>query len=122
MIEFGFRGRWYEQTVEPNFTEEEMNAIASDIFGRMMAVTDYTTPHERQQLRYYRDISKDEPRIWIDVRMVSPKAEAMIRCSTNSTKEDIERVASELWQMDVVLQKNPRQLFQERQCYGSRGQ
>jgi hypothetical protein len=92
-------------TVNTDSIEEEMNAIASNIFGRLMAVTDYTRPHERQQLRCYPDISREDPRIWIDLRMAKPKAEAMIRCSMRTSKEEGEQIASELWQMDVELQK-----------------
>jgi hypothetical protein len=105
MVEFGFRGRWYSRTVFKDTTEEEMNVIASELFGKQMAATDFTVPHERQQSRCYRDISKDEPRIWVDLRMVTPKMEAMIRCSANSTAVEIEEVAAELWQMEVHLQK-----------------
>jgi hypothetical protein len=73
-----------------------------------MAVTDFTVPHDGQQLRCYRDISKLEeetPRIWVGLRMGTPKAEARIRCNINSATKEIEEVASELWQMEVHLQK-----------------
>jgi hypothetical protein len=114
VVEFGAGRRWCQRQVYPDTTEEQLNEIASSIFGQPRAFTDCTAPHDRQQLRCYRDIAKEELKTWVDLRMCSPRAEAMIRCSTNTTAEEIEEVASELWQTDVQVQKELPQVIPSR--------
>jgi hypothetical protein len=70
--------------------------------------TGYAKPYERQQLRGYRDISVEEegnPKIWVDLRMGTPKKETMVRCNAHTPQEVIEAVATDKWEMEVRTQQ-----------------
>jgi hypothetical protein len=45
------------------------------------------------------------PKIWVDLRMGTPKKETMIRCNVHTPQEGIEAVATEEWEMDVKTQQ-----------------
>jgi hypothetical protein len=89
---------WYTREVRPDITEEKLNGIASGLYAERVAATEFATPQNGRQLRCYRDISDNsDVKVWLHLRMGTPKKETMLRANMTTTQEDIERAASERW-------------------------
>jgi hypothetical protein len=65
-----------------------------------------------QMLQRYLCREEGNPKIWVDLRMGTPKKETMIRCNVHTPQEAIEAVATEEWEMDVGTQRHYQRCWQ----------
>jgi hypothetical protein len=108
-VEFGVYGNWQTFTVPKTITEEEINALATSIYGPPIATPDFTaSPYQTQQFRFFPDISHGAP-IWITCRQTQGRTKhtLILRVSAETTHEEIEQACSQVWSQPMKFKGAP---------------
>jgi hypothetical protein len=109
-IEYGIKGNWSKLHVPRKIQGEEFNDLISGVTGLHAATTDFTGgPLDGQQYRFFPDVSHGPP-IWITLRQGLKRSNLtmVMRVSRESTKEEIERTASDYWSTPLEFKTFPK--------------
>jgi hypothetical protein len=122
-IEYGLKGNWNKIHVPRNIQEEEFNRLISDVAKLHAATTDFIgRPVNGQQYRFFPDVSHSAP-IWITLRQGLKRSNLtmVMRVSRESTKEEIEQVASVIIIIITFTREGPVGCHQPRQIAPRKG-